>query len=123
MNTYDNPVRVSYRFAAATQAGGAAVLGRVQGPAGKAGRVASLTYVVTTSVTVAANTITIDTNAGITTPVSMTVPIATAPAGGSATKAALLAQTELPADTLVEVQSAGASTAGAADINLAIDWF
>lgn len=123
MRNYDNPIQVSYRFAAVTMAGGAAVLGRLQGPIGKAGRVASLTYLVTTGVTVAANTITIDTNAGITTPVTLSVPVASANAGGSATKAVLAAQTELPADTVVEVQSAGASTAGAADLNLSIDWF
>jgi hypothetical protein len=121
--TYDNPVQVSYRFAAASLTGAAAVLGRFQGPAGRTGRVLDLSYLLTTGVTVAASAVTIDTNAGITTPVSVAVPIAAINTGGSATKADLEAGTEYPADTVVEVQGAGGATAGAADINVTMGWF
>jgi hypothetical protein len=121
--TYDNPIQVSYRFAAASLTGAAAVLGRFQGPTGRTGRVLDLSYLLTTGVTVAASAVTIDTNAGITTPVSVAVPIAAINTGGSATKADVEAGTEFPADTVVEVQGAGGATAGAADINVTMGWF
>jgi hypothetical protein len=122
MRSYDHPIEVSYRFPAAAVAT-AAVLGRVIGPAGASGRVLSLTHIVTTDVTVAPSVITVDTGVGVTTPVTMTIPVSAANSGGSASDAAIKAGSELPADTVVEVSSDGGATAGAADISLTIGWF
>ena len=112
----------TYRLPAAAIAGGG-VLGRFQGPAGKAGRVVGFEYVVTTTTTTAASVITVDTNAGLTAPFSSSVPVATAPAGGAASLAELKAGAELPADTLIEVQSDGGSAAGAADLQVTVQWY
>jgi hypothetical protein len=120
---YDNALRETYRVPGASLTGGAAVLDRVIGPAGKRGRVVNVSHVVTTGVTVAASTVTIDTNAGVTTPVAHTVPISSADAGAAIAAASLAGQTELPADTVVEIQTDGASTAGAVDLVVTIDWF
>jgi hypothetical protein len=122
MRDYSNPIQVSYRFAAAVLTS-AAVVGRIAGPTGRAGRVTALVGIVTTD-TDAASTVTVDTNAGVTTPVSAAV--GNAPGQNtafSATKASVDAQSELPADTVVEVQVSGEPTAGAADIVVGIDWY
>jgi len=119
---YDSGQEISYRFAAATLTA-AAVVGRLIGPAGKIGRVTSLTSIVTTGVTVAAAVVDVDTVAGITTPVTLTVPISSANAGASATKAVVDASTELPADTVVQVSSDGGPTAGAADLVVTVTWY
>lgn len=115
----------TYRFAAATISA-AGVIGRVIGPAGKRGRVIGAEYVVTTDVTVAASVLTVDTNAGLVSPFSFGVEVAAANAGGAATKAELDAQdvdAELPADTTIEIQTDGGSTAGAVDLALTIQWY
>jgi hypothetical protein len=114
--------RRTYRFSALTVSGGA-VIGRVQGPAGKVGRVVGFEYILTTGVTVAAAGITVDTNAGLTAPFTTSMPIAAINTGGAATEAELKAGDELPADTVVEIADDGAATAGAADIALTIAWY
>lgn len=120
---YANALRETYRLEAAAIAT-AGVLGRVQGPAGKTGRVVNVSHIVTTDTTVAASVITVDTNAGLAVPVSHTVPLAPGVnTGGAVPAASLKGQTLLPADTVVEIQSDGGSTAGAADITVTIDWF
>ena len=121
-NFYDNPVEVSYRFAAASLTA-AAVVGRFIGPAGKTGRVRSATALVTTD-TDAAAVVDIDTAAGLTNIV--TIDIANAPGqftGASATKAVIQAADDLPADTVVEVSADGTPTAGAADITVSVGWY
>lgn len=120
---YDKPLRETYRFAAATLTA-AAVVGRFIGPAGKVGRIVNVSDLVTTGVTVAAAVVTVGPN-GAASPVSHTVPIAAANLGHaiSRTAATLLAQTELPADTVVEVASDGGPTAGAADLIVVVEWY
>jgi hypothetical protein len=112
----------TYRIAAATLSS-AAVVGRVQGPAGKVGRVTGWEYVVTTSTTTGAASMTVDTNAGLTAPFTTSIPVATAPAAGAATAAQLSAGDELPADTIIEIASDGGPAAGAADLLLTIQWY
>lgn len=114
--------RRTYRFAGLTVTA-AAVIGRVQGPAGKVGRVVGFEYILTTGVTVGAAGITVDTNAGLTAPFTTSLPIAAVNTGGAATATQLKAGDELPADTVVELSSDAAATAGAADIALTIVWY
>lgn len=128
---YDNADRRVYRFPAAAIAS-AAVFGRFIGPSGKKGRVRGIEYIVTTGVTVAAATVTVGNN-GATAPPTLTVPIASANAGGAQSAAQVKANGAdevvgtndviLDADTVVECASDGASTAGAADIIVTVDWF
>ena len=120
---YDKPLRESYRLpAAATTTAG--VLGRFIGPAGRVGRVVNISHIVTTAVTVAADVISVGPN-GAAAPVLHSVGVSLIAAGGaiSRTAASLLAQTELPADTVVEIATNGASTLGAADINVTVEWY
>jgi hypothetical protein len=114
--------RRTYRFAALTVTS-AAVIGRIQGPAGKVGRVVGFEYILTTGVTVGDAGITIDTNAGLTAPFTTSMPIAAVNTGGAATAAQLKAGDELPADTVVELSSDAAATAGAADVTITIAWY
>mgnify|MGYP001821412841 CR=1 FL=1 len=111
----------TYRFSALTVSGGA-VVGRVQGPAGKVGRVVGFEYILTTGVTVAAAGITVGEN-GAAAPFTTSMPIAAINTGGAATKAQLKAGSELPADTVIEIADDGAATAGAADIALTVQWY
>lgn len=119
---YDDPVYQSNTIAGASLIGGAAVIGRIAGPAGKTGRVVSINGVVTTGITVADATIDIN-SAGEATAVVGTLPIAAANAAVSATKAEILAGTELLADTVVEVNTGGEATAGAADVTIVTAWY
>ena len=114
--------RRTYRFAALTVTA-AAVIGRIMGPAGKVGRVVGFEYILTTGVTVGAAGIDIDTAAGLTGPFTTSMPIAAINTGGSATAAQLKAGAELPADTVIELSSDAAATAGAADIVVTIAWY
>lgn len=123
MRNYDNPIEVTYVVAAAVLTGGAATLKRFIGPKGRVGRTLALTFVITTGVTVAAALVTVD-NAGTAGAYgSVTVPIAAANSGGSATVANLKAAGELPADTVLSIKTNGAATAGAADITLSVGWY
>jgi len=119
---YDNADSRTYRFPAETISG-AGVLQRVIGPAGKVGRVRGFEYIVTTDVTVAASAITVDTNAGLSSPFSTSIAVASANDGGAATAAELKAADDLPADTVIEIATDGGSTAGACDLIVRIDWF
>lgn len=118
---YDNALRETYRFPAATISA-AAVVGRLVGPVGKRGRVVNVSTVVTTGVTVAAGTVTVGPN-GAASPVTHTVPISSANAVLAIPAASLKGVTDLAADTLVEVAAGGEPTAGAADIIVTVDWF
>jgi hypothetical protein len=122
---YDKPLREHYVYPAAALTS-AAVVGRFIGPAGKVGRVVNVSHIVTTD-TDAAAVVTVDTNAGLASPVVHTVPNAPGQYTGGAIArddATLLAQTELPADTVVEVQADGGPTAtGEADLHVTVEWY
>lgn len=119
---YDNPIQVSYRFDAVTVST-AGVLGRMAGPSGRAGRVLSIAAVVTTDVTVAASVLSVDTNAGLADPATLTLPVGAANTVAGSLQADTEGASELPADTAIELQSDGGSTAGAADVTVTIGWF
>lgn len=119
---YDNPLRESYTVHAAALSGGAAVLRTIYGPAGKVGRVVNVSHTVTTGVTVAAASVTVGPN-GAASPVTHTVPISSAAAGVAIPRADLVGQTELAADTAVEIATGGEATAGAADLVVTIEWY
>jgi hypothetical protein len=112
----------TYRFPAATLSA-AATVGRIQGPAGKVGRVTGVEYLLTTATTVAATALTLDTVAGLTAPLSVSIPVLAINLGGAASAAELKAGAELPADTVVNVASDGGCTAGAGDLNITIQWY
>lgn len=114
--------RRTYLFPAETVSS-AAVLQRIQGPAGKVGRVVGFEFMITTTVTTDVATITVDTNAGLTAPFVTTIALAAADIGGAATKAQLDAGDELPADTVIEISSDAAAGAGAADLILTVAWY
>jgi hypothetical protein len=119
---YDKPLRETYQYPAAALTS-AAVVGRFIGPEGRKGRVVNVSHVVTTDTDDAA-VVTVDTNAGLAVPV--TADVANAPGqytGGSTVKADVVGQTELPADTVVEVQADGVPTAGAADLTVTVEWY
>lgn len=105
---------------------------RIQGPAGKIGRVRGIEYHLSTGVTVAASAITVGEN-GATLPVSCAVPVAAVNTGGAMTAAELAAagapavagvnDVELPADTIIEIGNPGGATAGVGEVYVTIDWF
>jgi hypothetical protein len=114
--------RRTYRFAAAALETGA-VVGRLQGPIGKIGRVVGFEYVLTAGVTDAAVNVAVDTNAGLTTPFSVEIPILAINLGGAASRAELAAGDELPADTVAEIQAGGECTVGDGDLIVTIVWY
>lgn len=122
MYTYDQPIQISYRFAALTLSA-AATIGRLSGPSGRSGRVLGITGVVTTGTTVAATLVTVDTVAGLTTPASVSVPVLSANAVFGSTQANTEGADELPADTEIILVTDGGCTAGAADVTVTVGWY
>lgn len=121
-NFYDGKNRRTYRFPAVA-IDTAAIFGRFQGPAGKVGRVRGIEYVLTAATTVAASVVTVDTVDGLTVPPILNVPVQAVNLGGSTTEALLKAGDDLPADTVVTVESNGGATAGDGDVIVTVDWF
>lgn len=122
MYTYDQPIQISYRFAAVTLSS-AATIGRLSGPSGREGRVLAITGIITTGTTVAASLLTIDTVAGLSNPPSVSVPVLSANAPFGSTQAATEGVDKLPADTEIILATDGGSTAGAADVTVTVGWF
>lgn len=113
----------TYRFPAVAVSA-VAVVGRIQGPAGKRGRVVGFEYLLTTGVTTAAANVAVDTNAGLSAPFNADLEVAAINTGGAASAAELKAGDELPADTVIELQSTSAAPgAGAADVALTVQWY
>lgn len=118
--SYSEPtVSAVYRFPAATLSS-AAVIGRIQGPSGMTGTLVDVSVIVTTGVTVAANTIDVGTSADPDAAGTLTVPVSAANSGTNG--ATLVEGAQLVADGVVEVSTNGECTAGAADVLVAINW-
>ena len=117
---YAKNVRV-YRFPAVA-IDTAAIFGRFQGPAGLVGRVRGIEYVLTVATTVAASVVSVDTVAGLTVLPTLAVPVQAINLGGSTTAAILAAADDLPADTIVTVESDGGATAGDGDVIVTVEW-
>ena len=101
----------------------AATVGRIQGPAGKVGRVTGVEYVLTVATTTNPTVLTLDTVAGLTAPLAVTIPVLAINLGGAASAAELKAGAELPADTVVNVDTDGGAVAGAGDLNITVQWY
>lgn len=118
--SYDNPITCTYRFPAVSVVS-AATLGRIQGPAGKTGKIVDVSYIITTGVTVAASNLIVGSAADTDAYATKAVAVAAATTGGNG---ATLGATELiPANDIVLVGSAGGATAGAVDALVVINWF
>lgn len=115
---YDNPHTAVYRFPAAAIIT-AGTIGRLIGPKGKKGRITDISYVITTSTTVAATAITIGITGATDKFASQTIPVAAVNATGNGGTVIAL----VDANDAVLITTNGGATAGAADILLMIDWF
>ena len=122
MPTYDNPIRITYQLDAATISASADLL-KFVGPAGLQGKIAAMSSVVTTAVTVAATLIDVGTAGDDDAFAEMTVPISSADAVLNTFTNHTDDDNLLAADTLVVISAGGECTAGAANITLTIDWF
>lgn len=126
--SYSNPQTAVYRFPAATLSS-AGIIGRIIGPSGKQGRLIDIGCVVTTGVTVAANTIDVGLTADVDAFGTLTVPISAANAVSNGMVRTdtdgdgVYDDVDIPADTVVEVSTNGECTAGAGDVLVMIDWY
>ena len=121
MNTYDNAMVSNYVLDTATLST-AAELATYAGPAGKTGRVVSITCVVTTDTTVAATVVSVNTLDNATVCGSLSVPVAVADTIASASTNGTDA-TLIPADTAFTIDTDGGCTAGAGTIEVLVAWF
>ena len=101
----------------------AAIFGRIQGPAGKIGRLVGVEWHVIAELTTNPTVVTFDTAAGLTVLPQTSVAAALINLGGSATEAELLLGDEFPADTIIECTSNGGAAAGDADVTVTIQWY
>lgn len=118
--SYENPTTIGYRTNTAALSGGAAVFDKIAGPKGKTGYVNSIIGVVTTAVTVAAASILVGISGDTDKYASLVIPISSADAIANTVVRGV--ENILPADTLVQIGTDGAATAGAADVDVIIDW-
>lgn len=121
---YDNPQKTVLHLDSATVST-AADLADLVGPAGKVGRVTRFDFLVTTAITVANETLTLDTiTPSLASPPTLTLPFTGSAIGDvvRATQAQLDAFSDITADTGLELAAAGTSTAGAGSIELEIEW-
>ena len=119
---YYNPTNQTYTQPGSSISTAGALL-TVVGPAGKVGRLESISAVVTTNTTAAASEVRVGTAADADVYGILSVPIATA---GSAHNGATIYDidvNQMPADTAVVIASDGGSTAGAADVTVTIAWY
>jgi len=131
--SYSNPERIQYAMPAVTSVTAAATIATINGPKGKAGRIADIVAHVTTTHVLGSSAQT-KLNVGhgsggdLTAMASYATPAATAGAQLSATRVAGALKTgfRLPADTAVLVNTianAGGSAAGVISYTVVIDWF
>ncbi len=101
----------------------AAIFGRIQGPAGKVGRLTGVEWHITAELTTNPTVLTFDHAVAL--PLLPTVSVAAAATnlGGSATEAELKAGAEFLADTIIECTSNGGAAAGDADVTITIQWY
>jgi len=121
MNTYDQPTVISYELNAASLAS-AAELRTLVGPAGKTGRVTSISALVTTGVTGAPATVSVNTLNDAIQAGSLEVPVGAADTFANASVNGT-DDTLIPADTAFTIDCDGGATAGAANLVVAIAWF
>ena len=119
--SYSNPTTACYTVRTAAVDTGA-TMDTIKGPSGMKGRVVDVSYVVAVEVTGTASVITVglsgDTDAYVS---SLSIPAGIVGVAGNG--ATMVADHEIPADTIVLVTSSGAATAGDADLFVIIDWY
>lgn len=121
MNTYDQPLVVTYQLDAATLSS-AAELATFVGPSGRKGRVVGMEALVTTAVTTAAAVVTVNNLGDTIEAASLTVPVGAADTFANAPTLGT-DDTLLPADTAFTIDVDGAPAAGAANLTVTIAWF
>ena len=120
---YDgNDGRRTYSFMAAA-IDTAAIFGRIQGPAGRIGRLIGVEWHLTAEATTNATVITFDHAVALTVLPQTSIAAAAINLGGSATEAELLLGDEFLADTIIECTSNGGADAGDADVHVTIQWY
>ena len=121
--SYENPIVITHVLPAEALTGGVGVARTILGPEGKKGRLVGIAAVVTTDVTVAAASVDVGISDDTDKYGTLSVPISSA---GSGVNNATINDTDanmMPADTVVEIGTDGAATAGAADLAVTIAWF
>ena len=119
---YDgNDGQRTYSFMAAA-IDAAAIFGRIQGPAGKVGRIIGVEWHIVAA-TDAVTVLTFDHVVALTLLPTVSVATTAINLGGSATEAEMLAGAEFTADTIIECTSDGGTTAGDADVHVTIQWY
>lgn len=122
---YDNPQKTNHHIDLAAIATGGD-LATIVGPRGKRGRVSRMDVSVSTAFTVADSVLSLDTTTpSLATPPSLTIPFTGSAIGDTVrvSEAALKTFSELPADSQLQLNSDGGSTAGAGSIELEIEWY
>jgi len=122
MSYSNGEVTLNYQLAAAAIST-AARLATLIGPAGKVGRLKSITSAVTTGVTDAAGTVTVGTAGDPDSAGTLTVAISSADAVQNDVVLVAATTAVLAADTAFVIDVGGECTAGAADITVAITWY
>ena len=118
--SYANPTTVGYRFPAAVLSS-AAIIGRIQAPDGKKGRVVDVSVVTTTATTANPCTVDVGTSGAVAAYATQTIPVTAVNLGVQGNVSVY--NHEIPEGTLVEVSANGECTAGAGDLTVIIDWY
>ncbi len=101
----------------------AAIFGRIQGPAGKIGRLTGVEWHLTAEATTNATDITFDHAVALVALPTVEIAAAAINLGGSATEVEIAAGAEFRADTIIECTSDGGADAGDADVHVTIQWY
>ena len=131
--SYSNPERIQYAMPSVTSVTAAATIATINGPKGKAGRIADIIAHVTTTHVLGSTTVTklnvgYGSGGNLLAMASYATPAATAGAQLSATNltGALKPDFRLPADTAILVSTianSGGSAAGVITYTVVVDWF
>jgi len=120
--TYATPIYTTHNVNAATLSTAAELI-QLAGPYGKKGRVVGVSCVVTTAVTVAANSINVGSTSDADAYATLSVPISSPDA--VANNPTILTDDDnlIPANGAVVVSTGGEATAGAGSVTVVIAWF
>ena len=117
--SYSDSKVTAHKFPAATLST-AAILGRIQGPAGARGRLIDVSMIITTATTSASNTLDVGLVGDVDAYGIHTTPVTAVNLGANGMVRG--ATEKIPADSIVEISTNGECVAGAADITIFIDW-
>lgn len=119
---YDQPIYQTITLAAAAVDTDATLM-QIVGPAGKTGRLESISSVVLNAVTVAASLIEIGDGTTVTKYGSLSIPISSANAVANAATISTSDSNLIAADSRVVISADGGATAGDADVTVTFAWF